>query len=68
MLAPPLLERSAAEPMVTGAPSATPELPSATAPARKAAAARPCKSPLPVIPPALKARGGKRKEGPVTVR
>ena len=51
-----LPERPAAEPVATGAP----ELPAATA--------RPGKSPLPVIPPALKARGGKRKEAPVTVR
>jgi len=65
-----LPERPAAEPVVTGAPSAsaTPELPAATAPVRKGAAARPGKSPLPVIPPALKARGGKRRDVPVTVQ
>src|SRR3954452_18347156 len=60
-----LPERPAAEPGVTaGAPagSATPELPAAAAPTRNGAAARPGKSPLPVIPPALKARGGKRKD------
>src|SRR4051812_19219218 len=56
--------RSTAEPVATGAP----ELPAATAPVRKGAAARSGKSPLPVIPPALKARGGKRKDVPVTVR
>ena len=43
-------------------------LPPATATIGKGAAARPGKSPLPVIPPALKARGGKRKEVPVTVQ
>ena len=59
-----LPERPAAEPVATGAP----ELPAATAPVRKGATARPGKSPLPVIPPALKARGGKRKEVPVTVQ
>ena len=59
-----LPERPAAEPVAAGAP----ELPAATAPVRGGAAARPGKSPLPVIPPALKARGGKRKEVPVTVR
>ena len=59
-----LPERPAAEPVAAGAP----ELPAATAPVRKGATARPGKSPLPVIPPALKARGGKRKEAPVTVR
>src|SRR3954452_20463888 len=66
----PLRGRPAAEPVVTGAPSAsaTPELPAATAPVRKGAAARPGKSPLPVIPPALKARGGKRRDVPVTVQ
>ena len=59
-----LPERPAAEPVAAGAP----ELPAATAPVRKGAAARPGKSPLPVIPPALKARGGKRKDVPVTVQ
>src|SRR5689334_1602169 len=59
-----LRPRRAAEPVATGAP----ELPAATAPVRKGATARPGKSPLPVIPPALKARGGKRKEVPVTVQ
>jgi AbrB family looped-hinge helix DNA binding protein len=59
-----LPERSTAEPVATGAP----ELPAGTAPVRKGATARPGKSPLPVIPPALKARGGKRRDVPVTVR
>jgi len=65
-----LPERPAAEPVAAGAPSvsATPELPPATATIGKGAAARPGKSPLPVIPPALKARGGKRKDAPVTVQ
>src|SRR4051794_9261497 len=43
--------------------SATPELPAAAAaaPVVKRGPGRPRKTPLPVVPPTLKARGGKRK-------
>src|SRR5689334_12083446 len=64
-----LPERPAAEPVAAGAPERPAAEPvAAGAPELPAAAARPGKSPLPVIPPALKARGGKRKETSVTVR
>ena len=48
---------TAAEPSV----SATPPAAAAAAPVVKRGPGRPRKTPLPVVPPTLKARGGKRK-------
>src|SRR5690242_19344197 len=56
-------ERRPAEPVVSAAPpaSAAPEMPAAAAPIVKRGPGRPRKSALPLVPPTLKARGGKRK-------
>jgi len=57
-------DNAAPEPVTTAEPpvSAAPELPAAAAsPIMKRGPGRPRKTPLPVMPPTLKARGGKRK-------
>src|SRR3954451_18658367 len=61
----PAAERPAPEPVTTAEPpvSVAPELPAAAAaaPIVKRGPGRPRKTPLPVVPPTLKARGGRRK-------
>src|SRR4051794_33863356 len=57
-------DRTTPEPVATAEPpvSAAPELPAAAAaPVVKRGPGRPRKTPLSVVPPTLKARGGKRK-------
>ena len=58
-------ERAGTEPVVSAEPpaSAAPEMPAAAAqaPVVKRGPGRPRKSALPVVPPTLKARGGKHK-------
>ena len=56
-------DEAAPEPVTTAEPSvpATPPAAAAAAPVVKRGPGRPRKTPLPVIPPTLKARGGKRK-------
>jgi AbrB family looped-hinge helix DNA binding protein len=54
---------AAPAPVATAEPtvSATPSAAAAAAPMVKRGPGRPRKTPLPVVPPALKARGGRRK-------
>ena len=59
---------AAPEPVATAEPSvpATPPAAAAAAPMVKRGPGRPRKTPLPVVPPTLKARGGKRKAASAT--
>src|SRR3954453_7885541 len=59
---------AAPEPVATAEPSvsATPPAAAAAAPMVKRGPGRPRKTPLPVVPPTLKARGGKRKAAAAT--
>jgi AbrB family looped-hinge helix DNA binding protein len=56
-------DEAAPEPVTTAEPSvpATPPAAAAAAPMVKRGPGRPRKTPLPVVPPTLKARGGRRK-------
>src|SRR4051812_5510980 len=56
-------DEAAPEPVATAEPSvsATPPAAAAAAPIVKRGPGRPRKTPLPVVPPTLKARGGRRK-------
>jgi AbrB family looped-hinge helix DNA binding protein len=56
-------DEAAPEPVATAEPSvpATPPAAAAAAPVVKRGPGRPRKTPLPVVPPTLKARGGRRK-------
>ena len=51
-------------PVATAEPSIPATPPAAAAPMVKRGPGRPRKTPLPVVPPALKARGGRRKTAP----
>jgi AbrB family looped-hinge helix DNA binding protein len=56
-------DAAAPEPVAEGKPSAPADVPAAAAsgPVVKPGPGRPRKTPLPVVPPTLKARGGRRK-------